>query len=269
MLTTDFEYDGLSLSSFGFVLCNFDSDSMETVSNGSVINFNTTPISNGSKHLLTHSNYDECITSTFTICKDPCNNNYRLEQIEYITPDEISKIMRWLNRKTFKKFKLKKTGYENIYFESSFNVSKIVFNDNVIGFELEMITNRPFALNEPITYNFSTTTSNQKITIDDTSDEIGFSYVEAVITCKQSGDLTIHNSIENRTTIVKNCIQGEKITFKHPIITSSIGTHKIQNDFNFMFPRLANTYSNTKNVLTFSIPCDIKIIYTPIRKVGI
>ena len=269
MLATDFEYDGLLLSDLGFIICNFDSNGLETVSSGSVINFNTTPILYGSKQLLTHTNYDEYITSTFSICKNPCLIDYNASQSKYITSEEESLIMRWLNRKGYYKFKLLEPNYENLFFEASFNVNRITLNGYVIGFELEMFTNRPFALQEPVTHSFTTTTDNEQVTLDDVSDEIGFSYVEATITCNKSGTLTIHNSIENRKTIIKNCTQGETIILKHPIISSSLSSHKIQNDFNFIFLRLANTFTNKKNILTFSIPCNVKLTYTPIRKVGI
>ena len=59
MKALDFEYDGYLLSDFGFMICSFGDKGLETISNGSKISFNTTPIFNGSKSLLTQVSYDE------------------------------------------------------------------------------------------------------------------------------------------------------------------------------------------------------------------
>lgn len=267
MMVNNFEYDGLLLSDFGYVMCSFDSNGDEIITNGSNITFNTSPVLKGSKHILTSVKYEECLTTSFQICKDTCNV---LEQGDmYISVDELATLTRWLNRKEFLKFKLKKEGYEIIYFEGSFNVSKIMWGEYIIGLELTLTTNRPFALYEPIKKIFRITKNNQIEIFKDISDEIGFIYPKTVITCNESGTLKIHNSIENRDTIIKNCVVGEVITMEYPVITSSIPSHNISDDFNFNFFRVANTYRENCNKLTFSLPCTMKIEYQPIRKVGV
>jgi hypothetical protein len=85
----------------------------------------------------------------------------------------------------------------------------------------------------------------------------------------EDGDLNIHNAIENRDTRIANCTAGEVIVMDYPVIQSSISSHNIQNDFNWNFFRVANTYNNSRNDLTISIPCEIKIKYSPIVKVGL
>ena len=89
------------------------------------------------------------------------------------------------------------------------------------------------------------------------------------ITIKKDGDLTIHNSIENRETYIANCKANEVITLNYPVIKSSISSHNIQNDFNWTFFRVANTYDNSRNDLVVSLPCSIKIKYSPVVKVGL
>lgn len=267
MLVKDFEYDGLLLSDFGCIMCSFDSTGLETVTNGSNITFNTSPVLKGSKHVLTDMKYEECLTTTFEICKNPCN--YVEQSDAYFNIEEITAIARWLNRKEFLKFKLIKEGYENIYFEGSFNVNRKMLGDDCVGMELTMTTNRPFALYETIKKTFKATTSSHVEIFKDISDEIGFIYPDVEITCNANGNLTIHNSIENRDTVIKNCVAGEVITMKYPVISSSIPTHKIQNDFNYNFFRVANTYRERGNKITFSLPCTMKISYNPVRKVGV
>lgn len=41
------------------------------------------------------------------------------------------------------------------------------------------------------------------------------------------------------------------------------------NDFNYKFFRLVNTEGARENVITVSLPCQIDIVYVPIRKIGI
>lgn len=267
MKALDFEYDGLFLSDFGFMICNFGDKGLETISNGSTISFNTVPIFNGRKNLLTHSTYDECMQTTFSICKNPCNTDNG--DVKPITAKEERQIMRWLNRRTFHKFKIKQSGYEDIYFNGSFNIDRHMIDGELYGFELSFTSDTPFAYHEPIIFNFSITENEKTYLINDISDEIGFIYANVKITCNSDGDLIIRNSIEDREIEIKGCTNGEVITLNNPIITTTLPTHKIQNDFNFNFVRIANEYNNIENILTFSIPCDVELVYEPIQKVGV
>ena len=267
MKALDFEYDGYLLSDFGFMICSFGDKGLETISNGSKISFNTTPIFNGSKSLLTQVSYDENIECNFAICKNPCVT--ASGDVEPITATEESQIMRWLNRKRFLKFRVLQDGYEDIYFNGSFNIDKYVLDGNVYGFELTFTSDRPYAIYDSIIYNFTISTENGNYVINDISDEIGYIYAKMKIKCLSSGNLIINNSIENRDTVIKNCTQNEIITLDYPIIESTLISHKLQNDFNFNFVRIANTYENTLNKLTFSLPCEVQLSYNPIKKVGV
>lgn len=108
-----------------------------------------------------------------------------------------------------------------------------------------------------------------KASLNDTSYEEGYIYPQMEITVKKAGNLTIHNSIENRETYIANCQVNEVITLDYPVIQSSISSRNIQNDFNWTFFRVANTYDNSRNDLVVSLPCSIKIKYSPIVKVGL
>lgn len=260
----DFEYDGITLSDMGYMVCEFDSSGLQTISNGSQITFNTVSTLNGKKYELTNTEYSECIEATFQICKDPC----QYEDFE-INTKELRDLMAWLNRKNFYKFKLLDDEYIDLFFESSFNVSILKFGDKICGLELKMTTNRPFALHEPISFVFENKKANGEFTINDSSDEEGFIYPHVEVDILENGTLTIHNSLENRTTEIKNCVIGEKIILDYPIIYSSIPSHKIQNDFNWNWFRIFNTFKNRRNDITISIPCTVKIKYSPIVKVSI
>lgn len=267
MKANDFMYDGITLSEKGFVLCSFGDKGLNTVSNGVEISFNTVSVQNGAKQHRISTVYEDVLTTTFQICKNGCfGNDMEISSIEF------RELTRWLNRKKFLKLKILDGDYIDVYYEASFiNISRIEIDGKLYGVELELITNRPFACKEPKIINIRNKVKNGKHSINDTSHEEGHIYPYMEIKIFESGDLNIHNAIENRDTEIKNCIAGEVITMDYPIITSSDVEHNkiIQNDFNYEFFRIANTYGNSRNDLTISIPCEIKIKYSPIIKVGL
>lgn len=260
----DFEYDGLLLSDMGYMVCDFGSKGLETVNNGVDINFNTIPFFYGTKHELINTNYSDCLTATFQICKNPCN-----DYTEKITVEEFNRLTYWLSRKNFYKFKIINDEYEDIFFEATFNIRRIEFGGEIYGLELEMKTNRPYGLRE-LVFNSRTLSAGESLIINDMSNEEGFIYPYIEITLgDNSGTLTIQNSLSNEVTIINGCSAGEKITFNYPMITSSLSTHKIQDAFNWTFPKLINTFSSQKNIFSFSLSCYVKFAYNPIVKISI
>lgn len=261
----DFQYDGLNLSDMGYMTCYFGTKGLETITNGSQIVFNTVSTLNGAKHELLSSQYNECLTSTFQICKNPCYD----KDLEISTSDFLD-LTSWLNRKEFHKFKFLKDDYLDLFFEATFNINRIEINGKLYGLELNMVTNRPFALQENNKIIIKTDVANSKKSFNDISNEEGIIYPSIMkITMLASGNLSITNELDNnRTTTIKNVVKDEVITMKYPIISSSIASHKIQNDFNWKFFRIANTFKNKKNDLIISLPCNIEIIYNPVIKIS-
>ena len=323
MKAYDFIYNEKKLSEFGMILCNFGgSKGVETVSDGCNITFNTISTQNGYKHESTSAQYEECLEAVWQICKYSCNGG-----IQPITAIEHRNLTRWLNRKKFLKLKPLSDEYIDLYCEASFNISRIEVDGILYGLELEVKTNRPFFLKEPVTITVQTkklytwekydknddgskgestgeyitsyngeaypdngvkiyfvddfgnniesehyyvlTKEENVASIFDASHEEGYIYPHTEITVLEDGDLTIYNALEDRETDIANCETDEVITMDYPIIKTNSGTHKIQNDFNWNFFRVANTYENRRNDLTTSVPCRIKIEYSPIVKVGL
>lgn len=263
----NFEYDGLLLSDFGCIVCSFNNDSGLEVKDAPSITFETSPMIHGMQHILVGTKYEKCLTVKLQICKSSCLSRNMNDRVFGTT--EEREIKRWLNRKEFLKLRIIEEGYENIYFEGSFDVKNITYNQKIIGFELCFASNRPYALYEDVKKTFKITTQNQTEAFRDISDEIGFLYPSLEITCSENCDLTIRNLLENRDTVIKNCVKDEIITMDYPVITSSVQTHKIQNDFNYNFFRIANTYRENINKIMFSHPCTVKMKYNPVRKVGV
>lgn len=265
MEAIDFEFDGLNLSDFGFIICSFNSDrGTEIVSAGSKVEFEKISHNKGKHYGISSTQYNECITSTFDICKNPDLFSYSgLE----ITDREYRDVMRWLNRRELKQlhFYLNEKSY---YFNASFNVETIKVADRLVGFRLTMETDMPFAYGDEEIVKLKFTDTIKRRTLYDVSDEIGYLYPSIKITCKASGNLVISNDAGNCEVVVKNCTNGEVITIdgESKIITSSLSSHKLYNDFNFTFFRIGNDLMNMENHITSSIACDVEIRYMPIVK---
>lgn len=266
MYATNFEYDGRYLSDFGFIICDFNASSdANIVDSGSKLTFNTVPHNRGKKHSLTSIQYDECIKTTFDICKNP--DLY--DDLE-ISTEEYRDIVRWLNRQEFLRFRIfdDENELEPCYYEASFNISKIKISEILYGIELEMTTNRPFGIGKEQykSYDFQDTSKNYILT--DMSDEIGYIYPTIKIMCCEDGDVEISNDLTDTKMMIKNCVEGEEITIDgntHSINTT-ISSHDVCNDFNYDYFKIGNTINNRSNKISVSLPCKIELRYSPIIK---
>lgn len=266
MKALDFEYDSVRLSDVGLQLCKFDGGGMDTI-NFPEITFNTVSMHGGIKNHITSVEYEECLTFTLQICPNMCDGR----DFE-LTVDDIRNLSKWLNRRKFHKFRLIDDEYSGISCNASFNISKVEMDGKVIGLELEAFTDSPFMWQDPVTIKFDVEANREK-DIYSKSDLSGYLYPDlTTITVKESGNLRIESLTEDRVTVINNCTAGEVITMDYSLISSSLGDGrgtKIQNDFNWIFPRLASSFKNNLNELTFSLPCSVEMVYTPVAKVGV
>lgn len=264
---TNFLYDNEKLSDYEMVLCKFDSSTMETVSVGNNLTFNTVKTSLSNKNYLVNAAYEEPLTTTFQICKNDCRS-----ETKYITPEELTSLLRWLARRDgYHKFEIYQKGFEGIFFRGSFNnIQQLKVGGRMCGLELTFVTDSPYGY-EDICLDF-TTTAHVGYSIFSMSNETGHLY-PTVFTCKclQSGNLQIHNSIEDRITEIKNCVKDEIISIdgNHKVIESTVSSHKLYNDFNYNYFRLGSKYEDNLNIITTSLPCQIHMEYESIRKIGI
>lgn len=268
MYITNFIYDGIPLNSFGCIVCELNTSSQNTISNGSNIEFSTVSMNNGRYHALANAKYSEVLTATFTICKDPCVANYS----SALTVSEISELMSWLTRLGFYELRVDADGYENLFFMGSFhNVQRVEFGGDVIGLTLEFTSNAPFAYQDAITEELVFTEPHSYQTINVVTDDLGEFYpIEIIINCSEDGDIELTDN-EGYTCAILNCTSGEIISLEYPIINNNRGNHDIANDFNYVFPKLykfsVGIYE--ANSIYSNKPCSITIEYNPIRKVGL
>lgn len=265
----DFKYDGQYLSDYGFIICNFDgSNGVSVTDAGSRIAFNKVSRNNGKSYSLTSTQYGDCISCTFDICKNP--ELYSYEDRE-ISNAEYRDLMRWLNRREFLKFQVidaRDDDRDPCYFNVSFNVSKIKISERLYGLQLELESDKPFGYGEEQSFSWDFSDTSVSENLSDVSDEIGYIYPNMIITCKANGDLSIYNELEDCTMLIKNCSVGEVISIdgETQIISTSYNSHDICNDFNYEFFRIGNTINNRNNKISVSQPCHVVIKYTPIIK---
>lgn len=270
----DFEFDGEMLSDYGMMLCSFNSGgSIETVSSGADITFNQIRPIGSNRFNLYSSTYDSSLSSTFQICKNP----YRLTTQDEMafSIEEVSAIQRWLCRKDgYKRFKLDKKGYEHIYWNGAFSCKQIVLNDQILGLELTVYTDAPFAFMDEVSAEYEClagTSFNLWDNSDETTDLNTPIRPNIEIKILSEGNFKLKNSMDTKITTIDSCKLGEVIMIdgKNQIISSSLSSHNLANDFNYFFPRIINTYNERCNTFTPNLDCKIKITYSPIRKVGI
>lgn len=267
MYAIDFEYDGQYLSDYGFIICEFEkARGLQVKSAGSKVSFNKVSRHGGKKFSIAGAKYDECITTTFDICKNA--EEYDMNEME-ITNDEYRDIMRWLNRKEFLKFQLlDDQDRDNCYYFASFNIDTLFVSDKLFGMRLTMETDKPFGYGQDQEIKWTFASPNITKLLSDVSDEVGIIYPDVTIKCMRNGDLELLNSDTNCRVMLRNCSVGEIITMKGDIMTiaTSYNSHDIVNDFNYQFLKIGNTINNRSNHITASNPCEVTIRYTPIIK---
>lgn len=274
MYATDFEYADRRLSDFNCVMCYINSSA--GVSEGDIgcdISFNTIKNNHSSIQYQTSTSYENIYTTSFEIMKNPCSE--LLQEDMYMTYEEVRKLVKWLNRREHRKFKLLLPDNEipDVCYYGSFNVKQIMVNDQVAGLSLTFTSNAPYGFGENVSLEYDITSSDEHFYIHGDSDEIGLIYPNISVTCRQDGNLSIKNLTTGTVMAVSNCSEGETIYIngEHKTITSDNAGHTtLYNDFEYEYlDILVDDNDSNENEYVVSMPCEIKIDYSPIRKVGV
>ena len=264
---SDFEYDGIALSDKGLAIVSFDGAQDDDIETDSQRTLNSISLFGGRYQPFVTSVFEDRLEVEFSIAKNYCEDN---KDNPYFSVREIEDIQYWLNRPTSHKFKiLNEVEYADVYWEGSFNLQWIKVGEETAGFNATFISNRPYAIGEEVLCE-KELGGDEELILPDFSFDEGSIVPTVVIELKESGDLiltNIFNDVETKTEI-KGCTSGEIITFdKLMQVSSSINSHNIYNDFNWIFPKIYNVYGNTINKYKSNLNCDCKISYNPVRKV--
>lgn len=268
---TDFEYAGMKLSDYGFMVGSISGSSgAGTVSIGSELTFNSVKNHSSNIYTVTSTTYNDVYQAEpFQILRYDCN-----EGAIYPTEADIRALMKWLNRKEYAKFVpiTDEWGYiTETYWMGYFNAELTVDGGKIVGLELTFITNAPYGFGEPKTSENTLMSDEDSFGIYCDTDEIGYTYANAEITLNATGNLIIYNSLDSHYTSIDNCTAGEKIILdgERKIISSSLEHDKLANDFNYNFIRLFANYDDDINMFSSNLPIDVSITYTPVHKTGV
>lgn len=262
MKDCDFLYRGESLEDHGYMLCNFNSsDSAGGETTDSQRTYSSFSAFNGKYFPIIFYKYENALEMEMSVCKLDSSPS------PVITPAESSEFKRWLSTSTPHELRVGGEEYEGIFWNGVFNVEEVRWGNERIGFNLKFTSDAPFGYKDRVSLSGQLTNSGY-ILIGDTSDEEGYLYPDITITIQEAGDLLITNEYDERTTIVKDCREGETLSFSHLLqLKSSDGSHMIGKCFNFKFPRINNSYTNTDNKFKINLACTYNISYNPIAKV--
>lgn len=265
MTAKDFYFDGQYLSDYGYMICQINNKTDGTVNAGSKITFNKVKRNGGKRYSLCSADYDECYTTSFEICKNP-----DLYDDLQITNDEYRDLIRWLNRREFLQFYFVEDDGETIYYNCSFDVDKVVFNEVMIGLLLTMTTDSPFGYGQEMKTRWTINDVERVFKLSDISDEIGITYPDLTIKITKDGNLNLRNLTTGCNMVINNCVANEVITVNGDtrIVTTDNVQHAktLYNDFNFEFFTIGNTIDNRLNKVIATLPCVVDVTYNPVVK---
>ena len=267
MKFSDFEYDGVSLSSMELQIVSFSGMQDDDITTDSQRTFNSISLFDGRYQPFITSVFEDRLEIEFSISKQYCSNE---NDSEYFSIQEIEQIQYWLNRPTSHIFRiLGEPEYADVYWEGSFNLQWVKAGEDTIGLNATFISNRPYAIGNEVLYE-KDLNANEEFLISDFSFDEGSIVPDVILEIQEDGNLEFTNTFNNKETVtkIKNCTNGEIITFSKLMqITTSNNSHAVYNDFNWVFPRIYNVYGNILNTFKSNLKCNCKIYYNPVRKV--
>lgn len=264
MYATDFIYDGINLSDFGCIICEFDSSGgVNEVASGVPLTIKTVARNKGNRWSIADTGYDSSLEITFDICKDPCV----FEPDEMTFDDELYlNLVRWLVREDFlETVFIDDRQLVRRHYNGTFNVTKLTIADEICGLRVVFTTDKPYAFGDEIS-------DSHRYASDGTWNFFDKSFIicttkpKVKIKCRASGNLTISNSFTGSTVVIKGVTNGETIEMdgEAMTITSSLDAHDIWNDFNYEFLKVGNSYNNRINPISVNLACNMTISYQPI-----
>lgn len=271
---TEFIYDGISSREYDIIICSFDGGQSGEMTIGNNIEFTTFKSPNSNRWMKTGALYNEQLTFSFHICKNPCNNIYK---DKFFTERELSFLIRWLVRKDYKWLQFIQEGYENIFYNCQINAQRYMFAGKCYGLTLTVTCDAPFGWSQNMNTTISSSTS-KTVYLYDSSDEIGEIYPSVDIYIKENNqNISIENYLTGSNLTISNCVPGEHITMNEMKIKSSeclknnddnyIGNHTtIFNDFNYKWFTLGNTFDNRENEIKVTGNCDVILNWRVPRK---
>lgn len=269
MYCTHFTYNGDSTEDHGVMICSFNGGDEEPVSGGKV-EITSVKAPNSNKWIKTNATYKEPLTFSFEICKDPCSIIGSQNKFSFSPSDQVE-MKRWLERKESHYLTFDDGDMENIYFNSQIKLTEQKKGGQVIGYKLDVTCDAPWGWSEERIANLYSQKDESGneigiVELFDASDEIGNVVPTVELTAINDGTIELYNDNTTDTTIILNCKAGEVITMTEPFrIHSNIEHKNLRDDFNWVYPRIQNSYTSNRNTFEL-INCKVKISWREPRK---
>lgn len=256
-----FTYNGTSTKSFGIEMCSFDAPSgYEEVSGGTAVDIDAVKPSRHDKWNFYGAAYSAALSFSVHLMK--CDSSE-------FTLTEQADIARWLIRQDgFHAFVFEDSDYSSIlFYAAGTKMSTLNIGNRAVGIKVDFICNSPFG--------FSMETENiyeggHSYPFENHSEENGYLYPALEIKVNTDGAIKIHNTFDDRETVIENCIAGETISLDNESkIIRTDSSHDLSNDFNYKWFRIGRIDENNVNTITITGDCVVKMKYQLIRKVGL
>lgn len=267
-----FVLNGIPCEKYGLMICDFDMNNGKNESTaGSEIELKTSKIPMSNKWTLYNSNYSKPLEFKITVCKMDKTSIHILEQ---------SAINRWLSsiQNSYQWFQFVQSDYEGIFFRvKCTEINNISISNINYGMEIAFICDAPYGYSQEYTTVYSGTNDGINVTFIDNSDDIGELFPLMRLNVKNDGDISICNNLTmdiddtNTWFKIKNCKKGEVVTVdcEKEIITTTLPSHKIYNDFGWIWFSFYNNLNTRRNNLTILGDVEVTFTYRFIRKVGV
>ena len=276
-----FMYDNIPSDAYNLVIGSFGGSDDGTQEMGNV-DMTTVKAPHSNKFLKANATYNSPLVITFSLIKMNC-----ADWNDYIfTEREIGFISRWLARKDYKQLRFFQDGWEDIHYNAVMKVNQHMVGGQCVGFDITATCDAPWGYDETQTTTIDATTGQREVDVHDDSDEIGDIYPNVFINVLDNGTISIKNNFTGKTTKIKNCVAGEKITLSNHSIESTEcipdpsgptydykGNHPtLFDDFNWTWPTISNyfTPSNTRdsrvNHYVVNGACTVRLSWDSPRK---
>lgn len=264
MEISNFIFNGISLADVGMIPGSLSEDNQSMTPPTLSFNVTTTPTSKTKRFVS--SKYEDTVSFEIGIVRNPCES-----QDARIDIDLDRFIRRWLIREDgFKQMIFECDDYENIYVNCYLNLTPVYYYGSIVGYTISGSTDSPYVSIIDYKQEFEYT-ANTHVAIPANSDEIGFIYPKVEIKPKQSASSISFQFVgkdkpmDSSKTVIENVVANTTYTLDsdRSIITGLTDP----TDFNWVFPKIVQTWDETEQYFICSCDCDVKVIYTPRRKV--
>lgn len=253
-----FSYDGESSMDHDIIICSFGDG--ESVSGGQV-EMSTVKSPNTGKWYKTNATYNEPLSFTFSICKNPCTISNQDNLV--ISPIDQVDLKRWLARKDYRWLHFQDDEMNDVFYNARLEMEEQRHLGIIIGYKITATCDAPWGWSDERIAKLN----NHITEVFDNSDEIGEIVPQTTITVQNDGQILIYNDNTMEETRIDNCKSGEIITLTEMFSCKSKNSdhNTLHDDFNWVFPKIQNSYIDNRNSFELT-NCTIELKWREPRK---